>query len=61
MKVAELDYKKSTCYFTRVQMNIVYNVTESFYTVYKLAYEHKINQDRLINSREAYRITKLKQ
>ena len=61
MKVAELDYKKSTCYFTRIQMDIVYNVTESFYTVYKLAYEHKINQDRLVNSREAYRITKLKQ
>ena len=61
MKVAELDFRKSTCYFTRVQMNIVYNVTEAFYTVYKLAYEHKINQDRLANSREAYRITKLKQ
>lgn len=61
MKVAELEYKKSTCYFTRVQMDIVYNVTESFYTVYKLAYEHKINEDRLANSREAYRITKLKQ
>ncbi|MDH6303899.1 outer membrane protein [Parabacteroides sp. PF5-5] len=61
MKVAELDYRKSTCYFTRVQMDIVYDVTESFYQVYKLAYEHKINQDRLVNSREAYRITKLKQ
>lgn len=61
MKVAELDYKKSTCYFTRVQMDIVYNVTESFYQVYELAYEHKINEDRLANSKEAYRITKLKQ
>lgn len=61
MKVAELDFRKSTCYFTRVQMDIVYNVTEGFYNVYKLAYEHKINQDRLANSREAYRITKLKQ
>lgn len=61
MKVAELDFRKSTCYFTRVQMNIVYNVTEGFYNVYKLAYEHKINEDRLANSREAYRITKLKQ
>ncbi len=60
MRVAELDYKKSTCYFTRVQMNMVYNVTESFYAVYKLAYEYRINRERLDNSREAYRITKLK-
>lgn len=61
MKVAQLGYQKSTCYFTRVQMDIVYDVAASFYEVYQLAYELKINQDRLANSREAYRITKLKQ
>lgn len=61
MKVAALEYEKSKCYFTRVQMNIVYNVTQSFYEVYKAAYEHKINLERLKNSRETYRITKLKQ
>lgn len=61
MKVARLDYEKSTAYFTRVQMDIVYNVAVSFYEVYQLAYELKINQDRLANSQEAYRITKLKQ
>ena len=61
MKVAELDYKKSTSYFTRVQMDIVYSVTMAFYEVYQLAYEHQINKDRLINSKEAYRITRLKQ
>lgn len=61
MKVAELDYKKSTHYFTRIQMDIVYDVTDGFYQVYKLAYEHKINEDRLTNSKEAYRITRLKQ
>lgn len=61
MKIAQLDYQKSTCYFTRVQMDIVYNVAVSFYEVYQLAYELKINEDRLANSREAYRITKLKQ
>ncbi len=61
MKVAELDYQRTTCYFTRTQMDIVYNVTVGFYQVYKLAYEHKINQERLENSKEAYRITRLKQ
>lgn len=61
MKVAALEYEKSRCYFTRVQMDIVYNVTQSFYDVYQAAYEHQINTERLRNSREAYRITKLKQ
>jgi outer membrane protein TolC len=61
MTAAELGFRKSTYFFTRVQMDIVYNVTDGFYQVYKLAYEDKINKDRLANSREAYRITKLKQ
>lgn len=61
MQVAELKYQMSTSYFTRTQMDIVYNVTAKFYQVYELAYEHKINQDRLVNSREALRVTKLKQ
>lgn len=61
MKVAALEYEKSRCYFTRVQMDIIYNVTQSFYRVYELAYENRVNQERLKNSREAYRITKLKQ
>lgn len=61
MRVAALEYQKSKCYFTRVQMNIIYNVTQSFYEVYQADYEHKINLERLKNSREAYRITKLKQ
>ena len=60
MKAAELSYRKTVCYFTRTQMDIVYDVTDGFYGVYKLAYEHKINEDRLANSREAYRITRLK-
>jgi len=61
MRVAELYYRGATCYFTRIQMDIVYDVTEKFYQVYRLAYEHRINQERLQNSQEAYRITKLKQ
>ena len=61
MKVAELMYRSSTCYFTRIQMDIVYNVTQQFYQVYRLAYEHKINQESLINAQEALRISKLKQ
>ena len=61
MNIAELTHKKNTYYFTRIQMDIVYQVTQSFYQVYELAYEHRINQERLDNSKEALRITKLKQ
>lgn len=61
MKVAELDYQKSICYYTRAQMDIVYNVTSAFYLVYRAAFELRINQERLTNSKEAFRIAKLKQ
>ena len=60
MKVAELSYRRSVCYYTRAQMDIIYNVTSAFYEVYRTAFENKINQDRLDNSKEAYRIAKLK-
>jgi outer membrane protein TolC len=60
MKVAELDYRRSVCYYTRAQMDIVYNVTSAFYQVYRIAFENRINQDRLVHSREAFRITQLK-
>ena len=61
MKAAELQFLVSTCYFTRTQMDIVYSVTGMFYQVYRLAYEHRINMERLKNSQEALRISKLKQ
>ena len=60
MKVAELDYQRSVHYFTRAQMDIIYNVTSAFYQVYRTAFEFELNQDRLKNSQEAYRIAKLK-
>ena len=60
MKVAALGYQRSICYYTRAQMDIVYNVTSLFYRVYQAAFEYRINQDRLENSKEAYRIAKLK-
>ena len=60
MKVAELSYRRSVCYYTRAQMDIIYNVTLAFYQVYRTAFEYRINQDRLENSKEAFRIAKLK-
>ncbi len=60
MRVAELNYQKSTHYFSRVQMDIVYDVTEYFYEVYKKTYEYRMNLERLENSREALRVEHLK-
>ena len=60
MKVEELGYKRSVSSYTRVQMDIVYSVTSAFYQVYRMNFEHRINQDRLINSKEAFRIARLK-
>jgi len=41
-------------------MDIVFNVTSSFYNVFKIAFENGINEDKLANSKEAYRIAKIK-
>ena len=60
LKAAEYQYKRSELYFTRTQMDIVYNVTQNFYEVYRAAYEKQINEERLVNSQEALRIARLK-
>jgi len=60
VKVAELSYRRSVCYYTRAQMDIIYDVTSAFYRVYRAAFEHRINEDKLVNSKEAFRIAKLR-
>ncbi len=60
LKAAEYNYKRSELYFTRTQMDIIYDVTNGFYGVYQAAYEKQINEERLHNSQEALRIAKLK-
>ena len=60
LKEAEYEYQKSSNYYTRGQMNIVYNVTKGFYFLYKATRKVEINTQKLNNSQEAYRIAKLK-
>lgn len=57
---AQYKYEKSINYFSRSQMDIVYQVTVGYYTLYKLTREMEINKNKLKNSEEAYRISKLK-
>ena len=60
LRIAEYQYKSSEMYFSRTQMDIIYNVTNGFYKVYRAAYEKQINEERLGNSQEALRIAQLK-
>ena len=57
---AEYLYKNNELFFTRTQMDIIYEVTKNFYEVYRAAYAKQINEERLTNSQEALRIAKLK-
>ena len=60
LRIAEYSYERTSSQFTRGQMNIVYNVTEGFYALYKATREVEIASEKLENSEEAYRIAKLK-
>lgn len=60
MKIAELSYQESVLYYTRTQLDIIFDVTRSFYSLYQTEYEHQMYKERLENSREALRITALK-
>ena len=42
------------------KMNIIYDVTRSFYQLYNAIGQVEIDQARLTNSEEAYRVTQLK-
>jgi len=57
---AEYEYTKWTHIYTRTQMNIVYDVTRGFYSLYQALREVEIAQEKLKNSEEAYRIARLK-
>lgn len=57
---ARYRYEQALSQFTRGQMDIVYNVTRSFYRLYRATREVEINREKLKNSEEAYRIAKLK-
>ena len=60
LKAAEYQYQQASNYYTRGQMDIVYNVTKGFYSLYRATREVEINQEKLKNSQEAYRIARLK-
>ncbi len=60
LKEAEYKYERSSSYFTQSQMDIIYQVTDRFYALYRATKVVEIDQEQLKNSEESYRITKLK-
>ncbi len=57
---AEYKFQKSKHYYTRAQLNIVYQVTQEFYALYRSKKQVEIAKEKLANSEESFRIAKLK-
>ena len=57
---ARLRYDQASSRFTRQQVDIIYQVTKSFYQVYRSTREVEIAREKLANSEEAFRVARLK-
>jgi outer membrane protein TolC len=57
---AEYRYRQAEHYFTRAQMDIVYEVTRGFYSLYRAFMEEEIAGEKLENSIESHRVAVLK-
>jgi outer membrane protein len=60
LKEAEFRLEKSEHYYTRAQMDIVYQVTQEFYALYRNRKQVEIAAEKLKNSEESYRVARLK-
>lgn len=60
LREAEYRYQKSEHYYTRAQMDIVYDVTAEFYALYHSKKQVEIALEKLTNSDESFRIARLK-
>lgn len=60
LKEAEFMYEKAVHFFTRNQMDIVYEVSRGFYLLVKASKEVDIAKEKLQNSSESYRVARLK-
>lgn len=60
LKEAEYNYQKADLYFQRSQIDIVYQVTHEFYSLYKLLKEVEIGEEKLKNAEKSYQVALLK-
>jgi len=59
LEEAKYRYEWTSSSFTRGQMNIIYEVTQGFYALYRATRQVEIAREKLKNSEESYRIARL--
>jgi len=57
---ARYQFERTSSIFTREQMNIIYRVTEEFYSVYRATKIVEIAREKLAHSQESLRVARLK-
>ena len=60
LRRAELSYESSDLSLKRTQLDVVYQVTNSFFGLYRQTRTHEINQETLKQRQEAYDLARLK-
>ena len=60
LKSAELRYDRSSKRFNRMELDLMYDVTQSFFNLYSAIRRHEINQETMEQKKNAYEIAKLK-
>jgi len=60
LKRAELNYENSLLSFQRTQLDVIYNVTQSFYGLYRQTRIYEINHETMEQMEKTYDLAKLK-
>ena len=60
LKQAELNYERSSLTLTRSQLDMVYNVTSAFFSLYRSIREDQISQETVAQTENAYNLARLK-
>ncbi len=60
LKQAELSYERQSRVFNRSELDLVYQVTNDFYRLYRLSQQYEINQENVKRQSEIYKTTKNK-
>ena len=60
LESAELNYERQSRRFKRMELDLVYEVTNSFYLLYRLSQQHEINIEKVRRQEDIYNTTKNK-
>lgn len=60
LKSAELRYDRSSKRFNRMELDLMYDVSQSFFNLYSAIRRHEINKETMEQKKNAYELAKLK-